>query len=306
MKKILITGDTGFVGKELKNFLKKQKNVKISGFSWPRDIRIYKQVEKFIKKTEPDFVFHLAAKTSVSESKKNEKDYYKVNVEGTKNLLESLIKICPNSTVLIPSSCEVYKKTNRKKKKKENWPLLPDDVYGKTKKAQEDLGFDFYKKYGLKVILVRAFNITGSKQKDRAVCGIFAKKIALIESGQKSSKIWFSAGINDFIDVRDAVRAYWLAIQKCKPGEIYNICSGKGYKLKKILDTLISFSNKQTLIRKNMIYQKSKVNIEIGDNSKFKRLTGWKPRINILSQTLPELLSYWRKIISNNYRSVNF
>jgi len=103
--------------------------------------------------------------------------------------------------------------------------------------------------------------------------------------------------IRDFTDVRDIVEAYWIATDKCQPGEIYNICSGKGYKVKDVLDKLVSLSKvKNIKIRQDSKRMRpSDVPVLIGDNSKFKKLTNWQPKISYLDKTLLDTLNYWRE-----------
>ena len=125
----------------------------------------------------------------------------------------------------------------------------------------------------------------------------FAKQIAEIERGEKEPIIYVGnlESKRDFMDVRDAVRAYWLASEKCKFGEPYNICSGKTRSIKSMLDTLLALSKVKNIkiIQDPERMRPSDVPILLGNYSKFKRQTGWQPKIKF-EKTMKDLLNYWR------------
>jgi GDP-4-dehydro-6-deoxy-D-mannose reductase len=119
----------------------------------------------------------------------------------------------------------------------------------------------------------------------------------MIEKGKQEPVIHVGnlEAIRDFNDVRDIVRAYWLSLEKCKPGEAYNICTGKGYKIKEVLDILLSYSKAKVKIKREPERMRpSDVPILVGDCAKFKKATGWKPEIPF-EKTLKDLLNYWRE-----------
>jgi GDP-4-dehydro-6-deoxy-D-mannose reductase len=98
----------------------------------------------------------------------------------------------------------------------------------------------------------------------------------------------------DFTDVRDMVRAYWLALEKCEPGEVYNICTGSAWTIRKVLDQLLSMTKSKIEVRQDPArLRPSDVPVLIGDNSKFVKATGWQPVIPF-EQTLRDMLEYWR------------
>ena len=126
----------------------------------------------------------------------------------------------------------------------------------------------------------------------------FAKQVVEIEKGSKEPFIEVGNldAIRDFTDVRDIVEAYWIATDKCEPGEVYNICSGNGYKIKYVLDKLISLSKVKNIEIKQdpKRMRPSDVPILLGDNSKFRKVTKWQPKISYLEETLSDTLDYWR------------
>ena len=126
----------------------------------------------------------------------------------------------------------------------------------------------------------------------------FAKQIAEIEKGASPViNVGNLDAFRDFTDVRDVVRAYLLAVEKCEYGEAYNICSGKTWKIREVLDMLLSFTNKEIKIVQDPARMRpSDVQILLGDSSKFRDKTGWKPEIPF-ETTMKDLLDYWRKIV---------
>ena len=128
------------------------------------------------------------------------------------------------------------------------------------------------------------------------VASDFAKQIADIEKHRKPPVVHVGNldALRDFTDVRDMVRAYWLALEKCEPGEVYNICSGKAWKIRDMLDHLLGLSKVKIEVRQDPArLRPSDVPILLGDYSKFAKVTGWEPTIPF-EQTLADMLEYWR------------
>lgn len=162
------------------------------------------------------------------------------------------------------------------------------------------LATQYHKSYSLKTIITRAFNHTGPRRTDIFVCSTFAKQIAMIEKGLKEPLLLHGNldPLRDFTDVRDMVKAYALAVEKCNYGEPYNVCSGEAYSIRSILEKLISLSKTKILTSPDPNrYRPSDVPLLLGDSSKFRSKTGWKPKINFIEKTLPDILDYWRKRI---------
>lgn len=297
----LITGVNGFVGPYLKEHLL-ENNFEVYGtdissgrdVDYKIDLLDSKEVEDLVLKTKPDFIFHLAAQSSVKLSWSKPKLTMEVNVNGTKNLLEAALKSNIKPNMLVVSSSEVYG-IPKKIPITEEHELKAFNPYAESRLKQEEICEDYLKK-GLKVIISRSFSHTGPGQLPVFVIPDFAKQIAEIEKGLREPVI--DVGnldvIRDFSDVRDIVRAYLSVIKKGKFGEIYNICSGKGTKLNDALNTLLSFSKKEIIVKvdKNK-FRKSDLPVLVGDNSKLKKETGWHPKIPF-EQTLKDTLNYWR------------
>lgn len=299
----LITGINGFVGPYLKRHLLDNNfdvfGTDISGskdVDYAVDLLDKNKVGNLIAKTKPDLIFHLAAQSSVKLSWLKPELTMNVNIEGTKNLLDSIRVFMPDSKVLVVSSADIYGVPN-KIPVTEDFELNPLSPYGKSRLEQEKLALS----YNLNVVIARSFTHTGPGQKPIFVCSDFAKQIAEIEKGKRVLIYVGDLTIKrDFIDVRDVVKAYLLALQKCNFNDVYNICSGRVYSVKQILDILLGFTNKKVEIRTHANrLRKNDILTMQGDNSKFIKATGWRPEIPI-EKTLKDLLDYWRKSLQKH------
>lgn len=314
--KVLITGVTGFAGSHLAEFiLDNIKNAKIFGIERPRsrreyikhirnkigffdcDIRDASSVKHIINKVRPDRIFHLAAQTFVPTSWSAPTETLTTNILGELNIFEAIRDAKISTMVQIAGSSEEYGLVKKNDIPiKETCPLNPLSPYAVSKVGQDVLGYQYFKSYGLNVVRTRGFNHTGPRRGELFVCSNFAMQIARIEKGLQKKEI--STGnlkaIRDFTDVRDMVRGYWLSLEKGLPGEVYNICSGKGHSIRDILQILLSLSKVKIKIKEDKKrIRPSDVPKLIGDNSKFRKKTGWSPRIPF-RKTMEDLLNWWR------------
>ncbi len=301
--KALVTGAEGFVGPYLLSFLQEQglevfgtyfEGQKTDKNFYNLDVTNKKSVNDIITQIKPDFLFHLAGFSSVKQSFENPELCKRINVEGTRNILDAVLNNKLKTKILIVSSAEVYGKPKFTPITEEH-PLSANSPYGESRIMQEKLCGE-YVKNGLFIVISRSFNHTGPGQPDIFVIPSFAKQIALIEKGkQESIKVGDLDVIRDFSDVRDVVRAYYLALTKNKKCDVYNISSGKGYTLKELLDKMIVLSKSKIKIEKDKErIRKSEIPSLIGDNSKFSKATGWKQEIDI-EKTLNDTLGYYRE-----------
>lgn len=300
-----ITGISGFAGKYLAERLLRngfevygidRQASPIEGCSVEAcDILDKEKLMATIERIKPDAVFHLAAISSVSKSFEAAAETKKVNVEGTRNLFDAIVAAKISPKILVISSLQIYGKPDRLPIT-EDAQLRPASPYAESKAEQEKLCREYSEKKKLKIIISRSFNHTGPGQSAEFVWPSFAKQIAEIEAGKRTELNVGNLDVErDFSDVRDIAKAYLLAIKKCKPGETYNICSGKPYNIGKMLDVLKSYSKaKIKIVSDSSRVRKADVPVLYGDNSKFAKATGWKPEIPF-EKTLKDVLEYWRK-----------
>lgn len=335
--RVLITGITGFAGSHLAEYLLAQ-GIEVFGTARHRsrpdnikairskislipdvEIRDAHAVAVAVRKAEPDYIFHLAAQSFVPASWTAPSDTMETNVIGALNMFEAVRRLELNPVIHIAGSSEEYGcpplvedakhitiGINQKPKLvfkvpiTEDFPLLPLSPYGVSKVAEDLLGFQYHKSYGMKVVRTRAFNHTGPRRGEYFVTSNFAKQIVEIEKGKKEPvlRVGNLEAKRDFTDVRDIVRAYWLAVTtRGKFGEVYNICSGKARTIQSVLDTLRMQSTAQFEIAQDRERMRpSDIPVLEGDCSKFRKQTGWKPEISF-TRTMGDLLDYWRGIL---------
>ncbi|MFA6410054.1 MAG: GDP-mannose 4,6-dehydratase [Candidatus Buchananbacteria bacterium] len=322
--KVLITGITGFAGSHLADYILSEfPAVEIFGIKRWRskaenieefkdkfkfyecDIKDAHNVYEVIDEVRPDKIFHLAAQSYVPASWESPAETLTINITGQCNILEAIRKIKSKEksydpVILIAGSSEEYGLVHPEEIPiKETNPLRPLSPYAVSKVCQDFLGFQYWHSYQIKSIRSRAFNHSGPRRGEVFVDSNFAQQIAKIEKGLQEPiiKVGNLEAKRDFTDVRDMVRAYWLATEKCQPGEVYNICSQKAYSIKEVLDKLLSLSTVKDIKIQNdpERMRPSDVLLLSGDCSKFKQATGWEIKIDYLNQTLEDMLNYWRK-----------
>ena len=181
---------------------------------------------------------------------------------------------------------------------KETNPLRPLSPYAVSKVGQDMLGYQYYMSYKTDVVRTRGFNHTGPRRPPIFVCSDFAKQIVDIERGLREPvlRVGNLEARRDFTDVRDIVRGYWLALEKGTPGDVYNLCSGRSYRIREILDMLVGLAGVRVEVKQETSRMRpSDVPHLEGDYGKFQADTGWKPEIPF-ERTLKDLLDYWRNI----------
>ncbi|MBI4039694.1 GDP-mannose 4,6-dehydratase [Candidatus Daviesbacteria bacterium] len=317
MKKVrsLITGITGFAGSHMAEFLLNEDHEVYGIARWRSRREHMDKIEGKVKILEadlldshsldnimlsvrPDYVFHLAAQSYVPASWTSPEATLEINVIGSVNLFESVRKAQINPAVQIACSSEEYGLVhpNEVPITEEN-PLRPLSPYAVSKVAMDYLGYQYCQSYGMRIIRTRGFNHTGPRRGEVFAESTFAKQIAEIEKGKQDPVILVGNldAKRDYTDVRDMVRGYFAAAQKGEAGEVYNICSGKTWQIKEVLDHLLSLTKVKVAIKEDSTRMRpSDVPILLGDNTKFVKKTGWKLTISF-EKTLEDLLNYWRE-----------
>lgn len=316
-KKALITGITGFAGSHLAELLLKE-GYQVFGTARPRsktdnidgfrdkitledaDVLDSHSLYAILRKIKPDYVFHLAAQSFVQTSWASPATTMEINTVGSVHLFEAVRRAGVDTIIQIACSSEEYGLVMPDEiPVKETNPLRPLSPYAVSKIAMDYLGYQYHQSYGMKIVRTRGFNHTGPRRGEVFVTSNFAKQIAKIEKGKKEPVIAVGNldAKRDWTDVRDMVRAYLLSVQKCEYGEVYNICSERTIKVSDMLDTLLSMSKARIKIKKDPSrLRPSDVPILLGDSSKFRQKTGWKPEIPF-KKTMEDLLNYWRECV---------
>lgn len=315
--RMLITGISGFAGSHLAEFLLNEKNLEIWGafrgnyeniehikdrlHLLSGDLRDPGFVQEALQKAKPDYIFHLAAQSYVPLSWQDPWGTMENNLRAQVNILQEVATRGLSARILVVGSNEEYGRVQPEELPIiETTPLRPDSPYGVSKVAQDLLGLQYYLSHRLAVIRVRPFNHTGPRQREDFVVPAFAKQIAQIEHGLKEAvvKVGNLNAQRDFSDVRDVVHAYHLAITKGQPGEVYNIASGVARSISEALQQLLGLTSQKIGVAEDPArLRPADVPISIGEASKLREQTGWKPTIP-WPKTLEDTLNYWRERIA--------
>jgi len=255
------------------------------------------RIERVVREVKPQWVFHLAALSSPAASWDDPGGTIATNAVIQGNLLSSLVNVDPLPRVLVVGSGDEYgRPAGRKRRLAEDAPLRPVTPYGVSKVTQDLLALQYFLSHGLPAIRVRPFNHAGPRQAPDFAIASFAQQIARIEAGKQEAtlKVGNLEARRDFTDVRDIARAYLLAIEKGKPGEVYNVGSGRAPRLREILDILLRMSRIRVRLEVDASRKRAaEAPVYVCDARRFQRLTGWRPQIS-LERMLRDTLAYWR------------
>lgn len=310
MKKALIIGGAGFVGQYLADYLQDEcgyqvRSTKMKQESLPdvsyevvdMNLLVKEEVEEVIRSFEPDYLFHLAAQSSVAVSWSNPQLTVDVNIKGTIQLLDVLKEIEYKGSALLIGSGEEYGRIQPDEVPIiEDTVLRPGNIYAATKCCQNMIAGIYAKAYGLKLIMVRAFNHVGPKQSPQFVVSDFCKQVVEAEKGMREPVIHVGnlKAKRDFTDVRDVIAAYECLVRQGVSGETYNVGSGIAYSIEEILDQIIALSGQKIEIQvEQERLRPIDVPLIVADITKLSEQTDWKQKIS-LEQTLRDTLDYWR------------
>lgn len=317
MKRVLITGITGMAGSHLSDYLlanhpelqvfgtKRYRSQKQNIDHLQSKIELHdcdllepSAVLKLIQLTRPDYIFHLAALSYVPDSWRTPSVHLTTNAGMQLNLFEAIRETGIDPVVQVALSSEEYGKVDPADLPlTEDSPLRPISPYAVSKVTQDFLAYQYFHSYGIKVVRTRTFNHEGPRRGEQFVTANFAKQIAEIELGLRPPVIFVGnlESSRDWSDVRDVVRAYWLAVNHCKHGEVYNISSGTLRSVRQMLELMVSMSTKQAIevVTDPDRLRPSDVVLLQGDSTKFREATKWAPQISF-EQTIQDTLDYWR------------
>lgn len=251
----------------------------------------------------PDRIFHLAAQSYVPASWREPAETISLNVVGQVNLLEAVRAAGIDPLIHVAGSSEEYGLVyDGEVPIKESNPLRPLSPYAVSKVGQEMLGWQYHRSYGMRIVVTRGFNHTGPRRGDSFVTSNFAKQVAEIEAGLEEPVLYTGdlESRRDWTDVRDMVRAYWMALDDCIPGESYNIGSGTARTVREVLQGVLNRSSVKIEVKQDPArLRPSDVKLLVGDISKFRAATGWSPTIPF-EQTMHDLLEYWRNRVAGS------
>ena len=309
--KALIIGAAGFVGNYLINHLQndckwsvsvtklENETIEHEGIDIHNlDILNIQSIIDLLNSIKPDYIFYLAAQSSVALSWKNPNLTVDINIKGAINLLDAIRALDYKPRIILIGSGEEYGKIKPEETPvNEDNAVRPGNMYAVTKATQNMIGTLYAQAYDMDIVMVRAFNHVGPNQNPMFVVADFCKQVAEIEAGKQEPVIRVGnlAARRDFTDVRDVVKAYSLLIEKGKKGEIYNVGSGMAVSIEEILNKILSRSNKEISVEvdQTKLRPLDVPTIE-ADTRKLVNCTGWKRTIP-LEKTISDTLEFWRK-----------
>jgi len=287
----LVTGATGFVGTQLVRHLRESGD-DVYGVDRERDVTDAESMREIFELIRPDVTYHLAALTHVGESWKHAEEFTRVNVVGTRRVLDAAYEAVPESTTIVVSSSEVYGVVRGEDLPlREDFRVAPANPYSSSKVEAELVARAMWHDRRQHVIIVRPFNHVGPGQSPTfAVPALASRLLDARERGASEIPVGDLSTRRDFSDVRDVVRAYRLLAEYGAPGEVYNVASGHDVALSDIAARLaeeiapdIEFVVDPDLLRPN------DVPVFRGSFDKLHDATGWSPHIT-LDQSLRDVV----------------
>ena len=309
----LITGMNGFAGSHLADFLLTQPDVEIFGTGIgetsnlahltarvtfvPGDLTDARFAAALLAQTQPERIYHLAGQAFPPVSWQDPWTTLEINIRAEVNVLQAAAHTQTSALILVIGSMDEYGRIEPQDLPiTEETPLRPDSPYGVSKIAQDFLGLQYFLSHRLCIVRVRPSNHIGPRQREQFVTSNFAKQIAEIERGARAPilRVGNLDARRDFTDVRDMARAYYLALERGVPGEVYNIGSERAVTIQAVVETLLQQS--RVAIR----VEQEPARLRPSDTpalycraTKFRAQTGWSPMIP-LEQSLRDILDYWR------------
>jgi len=311
MTRFLITGVNGFVAQYFLEYLEKHNNAaEVLGLDigptcvYRSTLPLsYRQVDltegdtirKILADFRPHYILHLAAISSVAQSWLTPLPTFLNNTNIFLNLAEAVRELkLPTRILSVGSSEEYGNYSEADMPLREDHILHPANPYAVARVSQELLSQLYSQQYGLDIVMTRSFNHIGPRQRDVFVVASFVKQ--LVENSGKSShtlKVGNVEIVRDFLDVRDVVDAYYKILTSGRNGEIYNVCSGKGVRLREIIDLIAAQLSLRVVIEVDPARIRPADNmVIIGDNTKLRESLGWTP-VYSLENTLQDMICYW-------------
>jgi GDP-4-dehydro-6-deoxy-D-mannose reductase len=318
MSRAFITGVAGFAGSHLAEYLLSRGREVFgltqrrpdtaasegSGTADPaRGLRLVEgdlldgtTLQEALREIRPEEIYHLAAQSSVRASLEDPLATFRVNVLGTRALLEAARRSAARARLLCVSSAEAYGESARSGEPlDETRPLLPLTPYATSKAAGEQAARRYAAECGLDVVLVRPFPHTGPRHAPHFVYPDLAWQLCEIRAGRRAPEVQVGNldVRRDLSDVRDVVAAYVLALEQGSRGAVYNVCSGRPVSLRQVLERLIELSGVTVRVAVQAIRRRPQdLDVLCGSAGALRERTGWEPRMP-LETTLRDLMAYW-------------
>ncbi len=307
--RILITGASGFIGAHLTEFLKTKANYLAGSYKSRRpkssqaihylrcDFSSFKEVMSLLKRVRPTHIFHLVGQSSPSLSWKFPLETMRDNAFSLLHLLEACRTLKIKPKILFVSSAHVYGQVCFKAKGPSEKDIpLPIDPYAYAKLQAESFAVQYWKQFQIPTVIVRASAHIGTHQPPVFAISNFCKQIAEIEKKKRTPVLLVGnlKAERGFIAVEDMVRAHFLAIQKCKPGEVYNVAAFSVRPMGEWLDLLLSLTPIRVRLHVNPGLKRVIEPHRLFVNSqKFRRQTGWSETIHPQA-VFQNVLNWWR------------
>lgn len=315
--RILITGITGFVGGHLAEALAAAGGHTLTGISrangWPpglghltpavelheADLLHGPRLEEFIRRSRPEWVFHLAGYANTGASFREPDRCWEDNLTATRSLYDAIARTDIRPRILYASTGLIYGEPDDPDRPcDERTTLKPASPYAASKAAGDLLSYQYTRHPGLDIVRVRLFNQIGPRQSADYAVANFARQIAAIEAGKQPPVIETKGDLSarrDITDVRDMVAAFPLLLERGATGEAYNAGRGETYRIQQLLDRLVAMSRVRVEVRQQPEPgRKADTSVTRADTRKLRQATGWAPRIP-LEQSLIDILNDWRK-----------
>lgn len=324
MKKILITGFSGFVASHFMDYLYDNHfEHEVHGVSLGKPIFDYKKFEdripvhfhemdlmdgeklnRLVCEIKPDYVLHLAAYSSVAYSWKHPEESFVNNCNIFLNLIDAIKKSKPACRILSVGSSEEYGNVAHEDLPiRENQPLNPVSPYAVARVSQEQLSKVYVDAFNMQIIMTRSFNHIGPRQDERFVIPSFVKRVLDIKhTGSLTGEIETGdlSIVRDFVDVRDVVDAYYKLLMNGTIGEVYNVCSGMGTSLASALDIIVEETGVEVSARINPEFVRPNDNKEIvGTAYKIENELGWN-RKRIFRDTIKDMIEYQEQVYNSS------
>ena len=303
----VVTGAAGFAGRHLIERLAGQTSL----VGWHRpgstapdvlfpidwqavDLTDRAAVAEAIDERQPARIYHLAGAANVGDSWRTSGLHLRTNALGTHHLLSAVRASVPACRVLVVSSAMIYRSTDAPLD--ESAALGPASPYGLSKLAQDQLALAAAAEDTLDVVVARPFNQIGPRQSAAFALSSFARQLARIEAGLDPAELRVGNldARRDVTDVRDVAAAYELLMARGVTGRTYNVCSGRAWRIRDLLEELLQASTATVGVALDPArLRPTDVPILHGNCARLRTELGWTPTRSV-EQSVRDMLAWWR------------